>query len=60
LMVRAGLHCSPSAHKTIGTFPDGTVRISFGPLHREDQIHKTANALKEISRQFGSLRASGK
>jgi len=30
IMTRVGLHCAPSAHKTIGTFPDGTVRVSVG------------------------------
>lgn len=30
LMTRCGLHCAPYAHKTIGTFPDGTIRFSFG------------------------------
>lgn len=60
VMVRAGLHCSPSGHRTIGTFPDGTVRISFGPLHEETHILRTVDALKEVSRQFGLNRVSGK
>lgn len=30
IMTRCGLHCAPSAHKTLGTFPQGTVRFSFG------------------------------
>jgi cysteine desulfurase/selenocysteine lyase len=28
--VRAGLHCAPRAHRTLGTFPGGTVRMSPG------------------------------
>lgn len=31
LCVRAGLHCAPLAHRALGTLPDGTVRVSFGP-----------------------------
>jgi len=31
IMVRSGLHCAPWAHRTLGTFPTGTVRLSFGP-----------------------------
>ncbi|HEX9143515.1 MAG TPA: aminotransferase class V-fold PLP-dependent enzyme, partial [Candidatus Binatia bacterium] len=30
IAVRAGLHCAPYAHKHLGTFPDGTVRVSVG------------------------------
>ncbi len=30
IMTRCGLHCAPSAHKTLNTFPQGTVRFSFG------------------------------
>jgi len=32
ILVRAGLHCSPDSHRTIGTFPEGTVRVSPGPF----------------------------
>lgn len=31
IMTRVGLHCAPSAHKTLGTYPTGTIRFSFGP-----------------------------
>ena len=30
ILTRCGLHCAPSAHKTLGTFPQGTVRFSPG------------------------------
>lgn len=30
IQTRVGLHCAPSAHRTLGTFPMGTVRFSFG------------------------------
>jgi cysteine desulfurase family protein len=32
IAVRVGLHCAPEAHRALGTFPQGTVRASFGPF----------------------------
>jgi cysteine desulfurase family protein len=34
ILSRVGLHCSPTAHRTLGTFPNGTVRFSLGPIPR--------------------------
>ena len=48
IMVRAGLHCSPLAHKTIGTFPQGTVRFSIGSFNTEEEINYTIEAIKRI------------
>ena len=45
IMCRAGLHCSPLAHQTIGTFPDGTVRFSFGIFNNIDEIDYAVDAL---------------
>jgi cysteine desulfurase / selenocysteine lyase len=47
---RPGLHCSPAAHRTIGTFPGGTVRFSLGAFNTEDQIDAVIRAVSEISR----------
>lgn len=49
IAVRTGLHCAPLAHKSIGTFPDGTVRISPGYFNTDDEIEKTITALKTLS-----------
>jgi cysteine desulfurase family protein len=38
IMTRVGLHCAPSAHKTLLTFPKGTVRFSFGHLNTNSDI----------------------
>ena len=38
IAVRAGLHCAPLIHKAIGTFPEGTVRISFGVFNEEKDV----------------------
>ncbi|MBN1151312.1 aminotransferase class V-fold PLP-dependent enzyme [candidate division WOR-3 bacterium] len=50
IMSRVGLHCSPSCHKTIGTYPHGTVRISPSYFTEEEEIHRTVKALDEIAK----------
>ena len=45
---RVGLHCSPSAHKSLNTFPTGTLRFSPGPFTTKDEIDFTISLLKEI------------
>lgn len=49
IMTRTGLHCAPSAHKTIGTFPQGTVRFSFGIFNTLDEIKTSITAIKELA-----------
>ncbi|MCX5815537.1 MAG: aminotransferase class V-fold PLP-dependent enzyme [Proteobacteria bacterium] len=51
IYVRVGLHCSPMAHQTIGTFPEGTVRIAPGYFTTEDDIDIFIEALKDIARK---------
>src|SRR5437764_1448070 len=46
--VRPGLHCAPYIHRALGTFPDGTVRVSPGPVSTEADIDHFVNALAEI------------
>jgi cysteine desulfurase / selenocysteine lyase len=46
--VRPGLHCAPYAHRAIGSFPDGLIRVSPGPFNTEADIDAIAAALKEI------------
>jgi cysteine desulfurase / selenocysteine lyase len=48
IMVRSGLHCAPLAHKSIGTFPLGTVRFSIGGFNTEEEIKYTVESLKKI------------
>lgn len=48
ISVRCGLHCAPLAHKTLGTFPNGTVRFSFGIFNTEDDINYAIDSLKKI------------
>ena len=48
VMTRVGLHCAPAAHRTLGTFPEGTVRFSFGWWNTSEQIETAVGALEEI------------
>ena len=45
IMTRVGLHCAPRAHKTLGTFPQGTVRFSFGGENTEEEIDRALEAI---------------
>ena len=45
---RSGLHCAPLAHKTIGSYPNGTVRLSIGYFNTIDEIKYTIDALYKI------------
>jgi len=49
IFVRVGLHCAPLAHKTLGTFPEGTVRISIGYFNTLQDIQFAATAIRQIS-----------
>ncbi|MBN1620006.1 aminotransferase class V-fold PLP-dependent enzyme [candidate division WOR-3 bacterium] len=49
IQVRVGLHCSPSCHRTIGTYPEGTIRFAPGYFTGEDQIDYAVKAIKEIA-----------
>jgi selenocysteine lyase/cysteine desulfurase len=49
IAVRPGLHCSPYIHQRIGTFPDGTLRLSPGPFTTDEHITTFLTALDEIS-----------
>jgi cysteine desulfurase family protein len=48
ICVRPGLHCAPYTHRTLGTFPDGTIRVSPGPFTTEDDIDQTREAFRQI------------
>lgn len=48
IAVRPGLHCAPYAHRYLGTFPSGTVRISPGPFNTDDDLDVLLDALDQI------------
>ncbi|MCX7966398.1 MAG: aminotransferase class V-fold PLP-dependent enzyme [Syntrophorhabdaceae bacterium] len=49
ILSRPGLHCAPSAHRTIGSFPEGTVRFGFGIFNTEEEIGFAIKALEKIT-----------
>jgi len=49
LCTRSGVHCAPLAHKTIGTHPTGTTRLSTGHFTTEDEVALAADALVKIA-----------
>ena len=51
IMCRPGLHCSPVAHKTLRTFPQGSVRLSPGHFNSLQDIEKTIEAVRQIARK---------
>lgn len=48
VMTRVGLHCAPNAHKTLGTYPAGTIRFSFGPENPKNELDFAIQGLKKI------------
>ncbi len=48
IMTRVGLHCAPIAHKSLGTYPQGTVRIAFSSSNTIEEIDVLVKALKEL------------
>lgn len=50
ICVRSGLHCSPLAHRTLGTLQRGVVRASLSHLNTEEDVEYLLRALREISR----------
>ena len=48
VMTRVGLHCAPSAHMTLGTYPTGTIRFSFGWWNTAEEVDEALNALYAV------------
>lgn len=52
IMTRVGLHCAPSAHKTLGTYPIGTIRFSFGFWNTLEEVEFAVHALQEMTEEM--------
>jgi len=50
IMCRVGLHCSPATHKTIGTFPRGTVRFSMSWFNTLEEVDQAIMAIRDIAK----------
>lgn len=48
IQTRVGLHCAPSAHKSLGTWPEGAIRFSFGAFNTEADVDAALAALEVI------------
>lgn len=51
ILCRVGLHCAPSAHRTIGTFPQGTIRLSPGAFTTPEEIDIAIGAIAELAKE---------
>ena len=49
IMTRCGMHCAPSAHKTLGTFPQGVVRFSLGWYNTEADVDAALAAIRTLA-----------
>jgi cysteine desulfurase family protein len=52
IMTRVGLHCAPRAHQTLGTYPEGTVRFSFGYANTLEDVEAALSALNTIVKNY--------
>lgn len=50
IQTRVGLHCSPAAHKTLGSYPIGSIRFSFGFFNILEDVNRALAALTEVCR----------
>ncbi len=50
VLCRVGLHCAPAAHRTIGSFPQGTVRLAPGIFTTPEEIQATLKAIEAVVR----------
>ena len=51
ILCRVGLHCAPAAHKTVGTFPDGTVRFGLSAFNTLVEVDAALEAVGSIARE---------
>jgi len=49
ILCRPGLHCAPAAHRTIGTFPQGTIRFGFGCFNNDEEISFALEAIRSLA-----------
>lgn len=49
ILCRMGLHCAPAAHRTLGTFPDGTMRFGLGIFNTLEDVTRALNAVRILA-----------
>lgn len=50
ICLRSGLHCAPLAHKSAGTLDTGTLRMSFSPFVRREEVDACCEKIRELTR----------
>ena len=45
---RTGIHCTPLAHKTVGSYPAGSIRISLGYFNTIEEVYRFVEVIKEL------------
>ena len=48
ILTRCGLHCAPAAHRALGTYPQGAVRLSFSYFTTGDEVDAAIQAVKAV------------
>jgi len=51
VMCRVGLHCSPATHRTIGTFPRGTIRFGLGAFNTMAEVGAALDAVRRLAEE---------
>jgi cysteine desulfurase/selenocysteine lyase len=51
ILCRVGLHCAPAAHKTLGTFPAGTVRFGLAAMNTAQEVDAAVEAVRRLARE---------
>jgi cysteine desulfurase / selenocysteine lyase len=51
VLCRVGLHCSPASHRTIGTFPEGTIRFSLSYLNTAAEVEEALQAVSRLAQE---------
>lgn len=51
ILCRVGLHCSPAAHRTLGTFPVGTVRFGLGAFNTAQEVETALAAVRRLAQE---------
>ncbi len=51
VLCRVGLHCAPAAHRTLGTFPAGTVRFGMGVFNATEEVDAAVAAVESLARE---------
>jgi selenocysteine lyase/cysteine desulfurase len=59
LLVRGGLHCAPAAHRRLGSFPEGSVRVALPAAFDEEGVERIVGVFRRVSERVGRKRRGG-